>query len=160
MDSRWEPDASLQPPDVLRIVLLPGRGHGDESATAAGVTRRGPQGQGIWLYPRAIAESLGLQLSAQHLWRAGDERAYRRTLGFVLTHELLHCLAGAKHSPTGIMVPHLSLGGLAPSSGIPLDLFPPLRRGVQRLALGLATVPHDDEQAAAPSAGDDAVFGP
>jgi hypothetical protein len=93
----------------------------------------------IWVYPRRIAADLGLDPQTPHAWPALETLKYRRLLGLVVVHELLHRLAGARHEEDGLMTT-----GLSPSDDIFGYVVPPalrsaLQDGVARFAAGLSS---------------------
>jgi hypothetical protein len=124
----------------------------------AGATVNGPQSPAVWVYPSAVAASLGLDATRQGLWNAMEELWFRKALGVVLTHELLHKLAGAPHTEGGIMAPRLTRGALLRSPQVPADLWPALHQGVRDLGRELSVEPAG--QALVAEAADERELGP
>jgi len=123
------------PGRAMTIVLCRERpAHG--RSTIAGATAA-DGGRVVWVYPRRVATMLLLDPSVPHAWSAAGELAFRRMLGVVVAHELLHRLAGAAHAAGGVMTARLGCRDAGLDFRVPPPLFLPLRAGVARLAAGL-----------------------
>jgi hypothetical protein len=126
-----EPGLPL-PEGAMPILLLSGVTRRADRTAVAGATSSGS----VWIYPEAVAVAAGVELSRQHVWRPQQVFAFERALSAVLTHELLHRLAGARHSTGGIMAACLHSRDLGQRGTIPKALVPALHEGVRLLAVG------------------------
>jgi hypothetical protein len=90
----------------------------------------------VWVYPQRVASALGLDPAMPHAWPAGADLRFRRLLGIVVAHELLHRLAGAPHAPEGLMAPTLSPWDAEFALRVEEEFHAPLRDGVARLTAG------------------------
>ena len=99
--------------------------------------REGSRQPTVWIFPRAVAAALGLDLARRHTWPPVSELLFERALAAVVVHELAHALAGASHRPTGLMSPKLSRAGLLnPRLTLEADIRPAFLEGLARLQAG------------------------
>jgi hypothetical protein len=113
---------------------------GAGSDTVWGAARAGVD-NAVWVYPQRVAGALGLDPAVPQAWSAGGDIRFRRLLGVVVAHELLHRLAGAPHAHEGLMAPTLSRWDAVFELGVEAVLRAPLRDGVARLSAGLPLPP-------------------
>jgi hypothetical protein len=92
----------------------------------------------IWVYPGRIASDIGLDPETPHAWRAVETLVFRRLLGLVVVHELLHRLVGARHEEDGLMTRALSPSADIFAHAVPPALRSALLDGVARFAAGLS----------------------
>ncbi len=125
--------AGRQVPAGSMIVLF-GRdreGAGDDTLWGAAPAGRD---SAVWVYPRRIASALGLDPAVPHAWPAAGDIRFRRLLGAVVTHELLHVLAGAPHAEEGVMAASLSRSDPVFGFRVETALHARVREGVARLS--------------------------
>jgi len=136
--------AGVQVPAGSMTVLF-GRdreGAGDDTLWGAA-----PAGcdEAVWVYPQRIASALGLDPAVPHAWPAARDIRFRRLLGAVVVHELLHRLADAPHAEDGVMAATLSPSDPVSEFRVEAEFHARLREGVARLSAGLplAALPLD-----------------
>ncbi len=91
----------------------------------------------VWVYPERVASAVGLDPAVPHAWSAAADIRFRRLLGAVVAHELLHRLAGAPHAEEGVMAATLSPADAVSAFRVEAELHAPLREGVARVSAGL-----------------------
>jgi len=103
---------------------------GTETLLGAAQTSRG---NSVWAFPRRVADALLLDPETPHAWPAAAQIRFRRLLGVVVAHELLHRLADSPHTESGLMAETLCA---REAFGLRVDVasFEPLREGVARLS--------------------------
>ena len=92
----------------------------------------------VWAYPERVASAVGLDPAVPHAWSGASDIRFRRLLGAVVAHELLHRLAGAPHAEEGVMAATLSPSGSFSEFRVEAELTARLREGVARLSAGLS----------------------
>jgi hypothetical protein len=99
----------------------------------------------VWAYPERVASAVGLDPAVPHAWSGAGDIRFRRLLGAVAAHELLHRLEGAPHAEEGVMAATLSPSDPVSELRVEAELHARLREGVARLSAGLplAALPLD-----------------
>lgn len=92
----------------------------------------------VWAYPQRVASAVGLDPAVPHAWSGAGDIRFRRLLGAVVAHELLHRLAGAPHAEEGVMAATLSPSDPVSEFCVEAELRARLREGVARLSAGLS----------------------
>jgi len=118
------------------VVVFGGDRKGAGSNTLWGAARADSDST-VWVYPQRIASALRLDPGVPHAWSAGGDIRFRRLLGVVVAHELLHRVAGAPNAAEGVVAAMLSPWDRVFEFRVEPALHGPLRDGVKRLSVGL-----------------------
>ena len=120
------------PIEGVMVVLMGStqpRGPGHSAGGAAG--RRAATQPTVWVFPRAVAGGLGLDLARSTRWTALERYEFGRALAMVVLHELAHTLVGVGHRRQGFLSDGLRRSDLVdPHLTVDPDLLSAFREAV------------------------------
>lgn len=126
----------VQAPDEITVVLMPGLPGPQLRPTVLGAVRRTAAPRVLWLFPEAVAASLGLPTAARAASTPQEQAMLAVALGRVAAHELVHLVCPSRpHDRDGLMAERMSQAILR---GGPLAIDDALRRDFERGVLHAA----------------------
>jgi hypothetical protein len=66
----------------------------------------------VWVFPDQVAWALGLDIEMRRSWGKRAEKNFGLALARVASHEVIHALGSASHSPGGLMAAGLDRNAL------------------------------------------------
>jgi hypothetical protein len=121
------PAAAELPVDVALLVFRPGEMRRSERSMLGNAS---PSTTAAWVYPDGVARVLGLDPARQHAWGVRDQLRWRRAIGVVVAHELLHSVARVEHAPRGMMRASLQCADLESDAKVDPSVLARLRAAV------------------------------